>query len=73
MKADSEVAKLNKVQREYSIQPMAHLVRDSVGRWQVSMFVDCKSEVYEAASSCRDNTPSSQPLTLSETVSDDGK
>ena len=35
MKADSEVTKVNKVQREYSIQPMAHPVRDSVGRWQV--------------------------------------
>ena len=35
MKADSEDTKLNKVQREYSIQPMAHPVRDSVGRWQV--------------------------------------
>ena len=35
MKADSEVTKLNKVQREYSIQPMAHPVRDSVGRWQM--------------------------------------
>ena len=35
MKAYSEVTKQNKVQREYSIQPMAHPVRDSVGRWQV--------------------------------------
>ena len=35
IKADSEVTKLNKVQREYSIQSMAHSVRDSVGRWQV--------------------------------------
>ena len=29
------------LQREYSIEPTANPVRDCVGRWQVSMCVDC--------------------------------
>ena len=29
------------LQREYSIEPTANPVRDSVGRWQVSICVDC--------------------------------
>ena len=62
-----------KLQWEYSIQPTANPVRDSVGSLQVSLFVECESQVYEAAQSCRENTRSSQRQTLSETTSADSR
>ena len=34
-----------KLQIDYSIEPTAKPVRESVGRWQVSIFVDCQTEV----------------------------
>ena len=34
-----------KLQGEYSIEPTANPVRNIVGRWQVSIFVDFETEV----------------------------
>ena len=44
MKRDSEVTKLNKVAERIN-ESTANNVIDSVRRWQVSIFVDCQSEV----------------------------
>ena len=41
---DSEVTKLNKV-AERTNDPTVNPVIDSVRRWQVSIFVDCQTEV----------------------------
>ena len=60
MKADSEVTKVNKVHREYSIKPMAHPVRDGVGRWQVM----AKSSPLLAILSIPHNLNTSENLSL---------
>ena len=44
MKRDSEVTKLNKVAERIN-ESTANPVIDSVRRWQVSIFVDCQTEV----------------------------
>ena len=44
MKRDSEVTKLNKVAERIN-ESTANPVIDSVRRWQVSIFVDCHTEV----------------------------
>ena len=44
MKRDSEVTKLNKVAERIN-ESTANTVIDSIRRWQVSIFVDCQTEV----------------------------
>ena len=44
MKRDSELSKLNKVAERIN-ESTANTVIDSVRRWQVSIFVDCQTEV----------------------------
>ena len=44
IKRDSEVTKLNKVAERIN-ESTANPVIDSVRRWQVSIFVDCQTEI----------------------------